>query len=223
MAWFDGSFPYSEEELSNKFSVAVTPNLRLSEDGKKLVVINDYEKGTEMYELSDPKAEKDFHGQHIFIQAFTGADAAAARRAVEDFLPNMDAEEGNSVFLFRKDPERLFQYSFGHICTKLLKKQGDLRSMIINTPMADNDVFVLPLKRFMHKCPVCGRRSLQYRHYYDICPECGWEDDGVFSFLGVEDYSSANGCSLTEYREDYLQKKANGPSYTWRGQFSHEE
>lgn len=200
MAWFDGSFPYSEEELSNKFSVAVTPNLRLSEDGKKLVVINDYEKDTEMYELSDPKAEKDFHGKHIFIQAFTGADAAAARRAVEDFLPNMDAEEGNSVFLFRKDPERLFQYSFGHICTKLLKKQGDLRSMIINTPMADNDVFVLPLKRFMHKCPVCGRRSLQYRHYYDICPECGWEDDGVFSFLGVEDYSSANGCSLTEYR-----------------------
>lgn len=221
MAWFDGSFPYSEEELSNEFPVAVTPNLRLSEDGKKLAVINDYEKGTEMYELSDPKAEKDFHGQHVFIQAFTGADAAAAKRAVEDFLFNVGTEEGNSVFLFRKDQESLFQYSFGHICSGLMDRQEELRSMIVRAPMKDDDIFVLPLKRFMHKCPVCGRRSLLYRHYYDICPECGWEDDGVFSFLGVEDYSSANGCSLTEYREDYLKCKAEDPNYTWMGQFDH--
>ena len=221
MAWFDGSFPYSEEELSNEFPVAVTPNLRLSEDRKKLAVINDYEKGTELYELSDPMAEKDFHGQHVFMQAFTGADAAAARRAVEDFLPKVDAEEGNSIFLFRKDSDQLFQYSFGHVCTKLMDRQEDLRSMIVRTPMEDDDVFVLPLKRFMHKCPVCGFRSLQYRHYYDICVECGWEDEGVWD---EDDPSSANyGYSIKEYREDYLQCKANDPNYTWRGQFTHEE
>lgn len=211
MAWFDGSFDYSMEELSKKFPIEVTLNLRLGEDGKKLAVINDYETGTELYELSDPKAEKDDYGQHVFIQAFTGAEAAAARRAVEDFLPKVDAEKGDSVFLFRKDPERLFQYSFGHVCFRLMKEQGALRSLLVSTPMGDGDIFILPLKRFMHKCPVCRRRSLPYRHYYSICPECGWEDDGVFSFLGVEDYSSANGCSLTEYRENYLQCKARDP------------
>ena len=218
MAWFDGTFPYSEEDLNKAFPKIITPNLRLSEDGKKLAIINDYEEGTELFDLSDPKAEKDHYGQHVFIQAFTGTDAAAAKRAVKDFLLNVDTEEGNSVFLLRKDQERLFQYSFGHICSGLIEKQEELRSMIVSTPMGDDDVFVLPLKRFMHKCPVCGFRTLQYRHYYDICVECGWEDETVWD---EDDRSSANyGYSIKEYREDYLQCKAKDPEYTWRGQFT---
>lgn len=37
--------------------------------------------------------------------------------------------------------------------------------------------------------------------------------------MGMDDYSSANGGSLKEYREDYLQSKANDPEYNWEGLF----
>ena len=218
MAWFDGIFPYSEEDLNKEFPKTITPNLRLSEDGKKLAIINDYEEGTEFFELSDPKAEEDDYGQHVFIQAFTGTDADAAGRAVKYFLLNADTEEGNSVFLFRKDRERLFQYSFGHICSGLMEKQEELRSMIVSTPMGDDDVFVLPLKRFMHKCPVCGFRTLQYHNYFDICTECGWEDEAVWD---EDEHSDTNdGYSIKEYREVYLQRKAEDPKYAWSEQFT---
>lgn len=29
-----------------------------------------------------------------------------------------------------------------------------------------------------YTCPCCGHRTLDERGAYEICPECGWEDDG---------------------------------------------
>ena len=43
MAWFDGTFNYTEEELNNEFPLSVTKNLRMSEDKKRLAIINDFE------------------------------------------------------------------------------------------------------------------------------------------------------------------------------------
>lgn len=30
----------------------------------------------------------------------------------------------------------------------------------------------------LHPCPCCGHATLPERAAYEICPECGWEDDG---------------------------------------------
>ena len=57
MAWFDGTFNYTEEELNNEFPLPVTKNLRMSEDRKRLAIINDFEEGSELLDLSDPHAE----------------------------------------------------------------------------------------------------------------------------------------------------------------------
>ena len=50
-------------------------------------------------------------------------------------------------------------------------------------------------------CPVCGHKTLDN---YDICRHCGWEHDG----FPDNHYSSANGATLKEYREQY-QKALN--------------
>lgn len=216
MAWYGGTDDYSLEELEKEYPVAVTSNLRTSEDRKRLAIINDYPEGTELYELSDPKVEKDHWGKHVFYQTFLGADAFAAKTAVEAFLSRAE-EDGESILLLRKDPDRLFTYSHGHICSKLTDRQAELRALLKDIPCGDPDVFMLPLKRYLHRCPVCGHRTLRYRNQYEICIECGWEDEP-----GMEDYiydpSSANhGLSMVAYRERYLQKKAEDPDYSWAG------
>ena len=56
--------------------------------------------------------------------------------------------------------------------------------------------------RVKHKCPVCGRSDFPEWNSFEICEECGWEDDG-----GQEGYpdddAGANGISLNQYRADY--------------------
>ena len=49
-------------------------------------------------------------------------------------------------------------------------------------------------------CPVCK----QYYFEFDICPVCGWENDGVQN--DMPDYKGgANKMSLNEAREAYKQ------------------
>jgi len=47
-------------------------------------------------------------------------------------------------------------------------------------------------------CPVCKHKALDN---YDICRYCGWEYDG----FSEDHYSSENGATLSEYREEYLK------------------
>ena len=58
------------------------------------------------------------------------------------------------------------------------------------------------MKNTKHRCPVCGRTVFPEWNSYELCEECGWEDDG-----GQEDYPDddlgANAISLNEYRADY--------------------
>lgn len=44
MAWFDGTFDYTDEELNNEFPLSVIESLRMSADGKRVAVINDFER-----------------------------------------------------------------------------------------------------------------------------------------------------------------------------------
>ena len=65
-----------------------------------------------------------------------------------------------------------------------------------------------------HKCPVCGKHEFEDESSYDICPYCGWEDDGVQ--LNDPDFDGgANDLSLKQYRKEYQQKIKLNPNYRW--------
>lgn len=65
-----------------------------------------------------------------------------------------------------------------------------------------------------HKCPVCGKYEFEDDSCYDICPFCGWEDDGVQ--LNNPDYEGgANELSLNRYRKEYREKIQKDPTYRW--------
>ncbi len=204
MAWFDGTFDYTDEELNNEFPLSVIESLRMSADGKRVAVINDFERESELFDLSDPHAEESIPGKHTFYHVFLGEESIIIKSLIEDFLSKTSADDPKSVALFRREPNRLFMYSFGYICRRTFKKQEQMLSLIKTTPHDSMAVLVLPLKRYMHKCPVCGRRTLQYRGCYMICTECFWEDEGIDD----EDEKSlgANGdYTIRQYREIYLK------------------
>ncbi len=56
----------------------------------------------------------------------------------------------------------------------------------------------------LYKCPCCGYKTLNEQYDiikgtgYEICPYCGWEDDGT---TDIEVNTSINKGSIREYRE----------------------
>lgn len=129
MAWFDGTFDYSEEELKAEFTVVVTKNLLQSEDGNKLAILNDFPRGTEEYRFADPKAEDGSRSEYVFFHAFVGKDAAVAKRTIETFLVNKAEKDSESITLFRQESERLLSYANGHICHGRMQNQSQLRAL----------------------------------------------------------------------------------------------
>ena len=47
----------------------------------------------------------------------------------------------------------------------------------------------------------CGEKTLSTRGEYDICSNCGWEDDGI---VEEEKYSNPNHMTLKQGRKNYL-------------------
>ena len=60
-------------------------------------------------------------------------------------------------------------------------------------------------------CPICGEHEFSEVFSYEICPVCGWEDDGIFDGVG-----SANNMTLEEYKEMFMKKREADPSYRYR-------
>ena len=249
MEWFYnyGKHGYSGAKLDEDYPVKVTDNLRLSKDGKRLAIVNDFASDTLLYRLSDPRAREGEDRKHVFYHVFFGKDAAAARQTINEFITAADLEDCDSVTLLRKEPERshfnsnrqifedwedcdsvtsfkkesdrLLFYANGHICTSLIDRQEDMKALISEVPNKADDVFILPLKRFMHRCPVCRHSTLMHRWLYMICDECGWEDEDLLESEDEESFG-ANGCyTIRQYREKYLKFKAEDPSYTWSRQY----
>ncbi|WP_423835832.1 CPCC family cysteine-rich protein [Streptomyces endophytica] len=52
-------------------------------------------------------------------------------------------------------------------------------------------------------CPCCGFLTLEQRGFYEICPVCGWEDDGQDDHNADEYIGGPNRVSLTEARRNY--------------------
>lgn len=66
-----------------------------------------------------------------------------------------------------------------------------------------------------HKCPVCGKYEFEDESCYDVCPFCGWEDDGV-QMNDADCEGGANVLSLNQYRKQYQQRLKDNPNYKWK-------
>ena len=65
-----------------------------------------------------------------------------------------------------------------------------------------------------HPCPVCGKYIFEDVISHDICPYCGWEDDGLGDKLD-DDRVSANGMTFAEYKQRYEDEIKKNPNYVW--------
>ena len=63
-----------------------------------------------------------------------------------------------------------------------------------------------------HRCPVCGKYEFEDKCSYDICPYCGWEDDG-----SEEDFEEigANDLKFLDYKKRYRKYTSQNPNYMW--------
>lgn len=69
-----------------------------------------------------------------------------------------------------------------------------------------------------HKCPVCGKYEFECENSFDICPYCGWEDDGIQT--AEPNYSGgANHLCLNDYKKQYQEIIKKDSSYIWTKQF----
>ncbi|MGB8940607.1 MAG: CPCC family cysteine-rich protein [Streptomyces sp.] len=60
-------------------------------------------------------------------------------------------------------------------------------------------------------CPCCFQRALEERANFEICPECGWEDDGQDDVDAHIVRGGPNGLlSLAQARLDYRDVVAEG-------------
>jgi hypothetical protein len=62
------------------------------------------------------------------------------------------------------------------------------------------------------QCPVCGQHTFEWENDFDICPVCGWENDGVQGadpdyWDGANDLS-VNDSKLIFYLSQDLKKKS---------------
>lgn len=63
-----------------------------------------------------------------------------------------------------------------------------------------------------HICPVCGRYKFEDTCCFDICPWCGWEDDGTENDT---DILGANDLRFSLYKKRYNDYIAKNPKYRW--------
>jgi hypothetical protein len=56
------------------------------------------------------------------------------------------------------------------------------------------------------ECPCCGGRTLEEPGTYEICPDCGWEDDGQDDEDGDDVWGGPNGdLSLAQARRNFVK------------------
>lgn len=63
-----------------------------------------------------------------------------------------------------------------------------------------------------HKCSVCGKYEFRDECSHDICPFCGWEDDGTDDDSEI---LGANDLCFSMYKERYYNYLKLNPAYRW--------
>ncbi len=64
-----------------------------------------------------------------------------------------------------------------------------------------------------HLCPVCGEHMFEDGLSYDICPVCGWQDDGYE--VDPDDENGGPSERFLEHRKQFLEKRKINPKYNW--------
>lgn len=212
MAWYDGTSKRDFSELE-KENEKVCEGLYRSKAGDALFFVNSFQEGSELYAISDPHKEGEDHN-YVFYHAFLGEEAEKAKEAIDEFLSKGYGEKEASIELCKADPERFISYGYGTINRFLLSKQEDLKELLPES-VRSKGCFLVPLSICRFACPVCGRKTLEQRGMWEICDECGWEDEGDVG-NDEECESAANGCAtIKEARRGYLSTKLKCPDYKW--------
>lgn len=63
-----------------------------------------------------------------------------------------------------------------------------------------------------HRCPVCGKYEFRDTCCFDICPYCGWEDDGTDDDSPI---LGANDLRFSEFKMRYEKLVSSNPKYKW--------
>lgn len=211
MEWFDGTFSTTMEKVEAEYPIKVTEDLRANADKSQIALINRFTKNDFRLDMAAPRMDKK-DSNETFYHVFIGDDARYARNFFTAFLASGYGTKAKDVDLFRQESNRLFEYAYGEIPAGQANNQETLESMLPKQ-MKSDDVYILPLRVFKYPCPVCGNKTLQWRGMFDICDECGWEDDGTDN---EDEETSPNGNdTIRTYRMKYMKLKQENPSYKW--------
>lgn len=212
MAWWNGTFDKTEKQIEEAFPIKVTQDLRTSKDGSEMVLVNRFPKNDPLYALSDPHLEKASEKPTVFYHAFFGEDKAKAQEAIFRFIATGHGRTESKIHLLREEEGKIFEYSLGEICVAMTGEQKALAELLPKD-MKGTPAFVLPLILFKHPCPVCGHKTLTWRGWYEVCTECGWEDDGTDDENAETGPNGAH--TIRSYRRVYLRRKNKDPDYNW--------
>ena len=216
MSWFDGimyagAFEETFDKIKKDYPIVITDDLRMSEDRRKIIIIDRFSEDDPLRELSDPRVGN-LNGNK-FYHVFVGDGAAKAWAAVAEFLSSGYGFDCEDIRLIRAEPEIIYEYDNGIICADRICEQMSLKELLPESLKERYDVFVLPMKKYRYPCPVCSKRTLQWRGTFEICDECGWEDDGT---TDENEKTTPNGdYTIRTYREKYLKLKRDDPNYSW--------
>ena len=136
---------------------------------------------------------------------------------LKEIIKDMHKTEFNymwedSVFpLIKKCDEQLdadYKFAVSLRIRDLNEYKAEYQKKISENPNYDYSKELIP-DPVPHKCPVCGEYTFKDNSSYDICPVCGWEDDGWYEGGG------ANSMSLEEAIDCFKKHRETDPKYKW--------